>query len=363
LLATISKNFPRGFVSVINPNYEVVFIEGEEMAELGFKGLADSSTEIVQMQRVPEKVKQEVKKNVKKTLEGEHCSFEINFQNKTYLVNTTPLYDEDHKIVQALLIHNNISDQKKIETEIRTTLQKEKELNELKSRFISTASHEFRTPLSTILNATNLIERQNELGQEEKRLKYIGTIKSGVKSLVAILNDFLSLSKLEEGKTKPEPVLFDLVDFANSLVREVEAIKKKGQTIELTYNQSRIDAVLDPKLMRHIMQNMLSNAVKYSNENQQILCKVDGDGTGVSFSVTDEGIGVPLEDQEFLFQRFFRAKNAMNIQGTGLGLNIVKQYSELMGGSISFRSRQNEGTTFKVELPSNLLKHEANTTH
>lgn len=361
LLGNISKNFPKGFVAVVNSNYELIFVGGEELDELGFRDLADNTITISEVKGLPEEVKKKVATNVQKTFAGKHCSFEIYFQGRSYLVNTTPLFDKDKNIVQVLLVHNNISDQKKIEIEIRNTLQKEKDLNELRSRFISMASHEFRTPLSVILSATNLIERQNEPGKEDKRIKYVGTIKSSIKNLVAILNDFLSLSKLEEGKVVAQPILFDFIDFSKSLVKEIQGIKKKGQVINVLSNQTRIEVGLDPKLTRHILHNLLSNAIKYSQENKTITYKIDCNEVKLLLTFTDQGIGIPAEEVYQLFQRFYRAKNATNIQGTGLGLNIVKQYTELMGGIVSFESKLNEGTTFTVELPLNLMKNEKNT--
>tara|TARA_R110001583_G_scaffold36536_6_gene120296 strand:- start:81712 stop:84987 length:3276 start_codon:yes stop_codon:yes gene_type:complete len=363
LLTTIFKKFPRGFVVVVNSDIEIVFIEGEDLEELGFRDMAGKGFRVSEVIGVQNDILEKVIHNIRKTLQGEHCSFEIEVQQRSYLVNTTPLYNENHNITQALIVHSNISDQKKVEIEIRNTLEKEKELNELKSRFISMASHEFRTPLSAILSATNLIERQNEAGLEEKRIKYISTIKASVKNLVAILNDFLSLSKLEEGKTIAMPTLFDFVEFSNSLVEEIEGVKKQGQVIEICYSQPRIEVGLDLKLVRHIVHNLLANAIKYSDENTKITLKIDTKNTKLLFEVTDQGIGIPSEDQVYLFQRFYRAKNATNFQGTGLGLNIVRHYILLMQGNISFQSELNKGTTFIVELPLNLFENEKSTTY
>jgi PAS domain S-box-containing protein len=363
LLNTIFKNFPRGFVGVVDVNLSVVFIEGEGLDDLGFRDAIQVGTKIDELSQIPIELKKKVKDNVQKTLEGEHCSFEVKVRGISYSVNTTPLFNEKQEVIQALLVYNNISAQKRVEIEIRNTLQKEKELNELKSRFISMASHEFRTPLSTILSATNLIERQNEAGQEEKRVKYVSKIKTSVKNLVAILNDFLSLSKLEEGKVIAKPTLFDFIEFSDALVEEIQGIKKTGQEIVRVNSKSTIEVLLDPKLSSHIVNNLLANAIKYSDEHTKIFLKISTNKTKLLIEITDQGIGIPNEDQAYLFQRFYRAKNAVNYQGTGLGLNIVKQYVLLMKGNINFQSKLNQGTTFTVELPLNLLKNEENTTY
>jgi len=184
--------------------------------------------------------------------------------------------------------------------------------------------------------------------------------------LVVVLNDFLSLSKLQEGMVVPQPSGFDIVDFTKSLIDEIQGIKKKGQTITLKTDLARIDVFLDPKLLRHITYNLLSNAIKYSGEGKRITLTIHSCDTNIIVKVADEGIGVPVEDQVNLFKRFYRATNALNIQGTGLGLNIVKRYIELMGGNIGLESSRDQGAVFSVELPlyinrPNKRIHEKNT--
>lgn len=353
LLDDIFHNFPRGFVAVVDSNFTIVLIEGEELDELSFEDLVNKATAFDDVIGVPEDIKALIKDNMKKTFKGEQLSFEISFQDRYYLVNTTPLYNRANKIDRVLLIHNNITLQKKAEHEILNTLKKEQELSELKSRFISMASHEFRTPLSVILSSATLIEKQNEVGKEDKRIKYVSKIKSNVKNLVVILNDFLSLSKLQEGKVIAQPIAFDLVDFSKSLIEEIDGIKKNGQIITLHCDHSIIEVFLDSKLLKLIIYNLLSNAIKYSEENKEVIIKIEIINDLVCVEIKDHGIGIPIEDQNNMFQRFYRATNVSNIQGTGLGLNIVKQYTELMGGTISFKSQLNEGSSFYIAFPYN----------
>lgn len=363
LLDDVSHNFPRGFITVVDLKFRIVFIEGEELVELGFKNLADKEAVIDDVAGISDYIKEKIKENIVKTLKGEHLSFEIEYKDKHYLVNTTPLSNKDNKIEQVLLVFNNVTLQKKAEFEMFNTLKKEQELSELKSRFISMASHEFRTPLSAILSSAILIEKQNEAGKEDKRLNYVSKIRSNVKNLVVILNDFLSLSKLQEGKIINQPIAFNLVDFSKSLVEELDDIKKSGQIITVQCDHLLIEAFLDLKLFKHIIYNLVSNAIKYSEENKEIIIKIEVNNQHVSIKIIDRGIGIPIEDQNNMFQRFYRANNASNIQGTGLGLNIVKQYTELMGGTISFKSQLNKGTTFYIEFPLNLKYDEENTSN
>ncbi len=242
--------------------------------------------------------------------------------------------------------------QKQAEAEVRKALEKEKELNELKSRFVTLASHEFRTPLSTILSSVSLIGKYNELNEKEKINKHIQRIKSSVSNLTVILNDFLSLSKLEEGMIANHPVEFDMRQLCNDIREEISMVKKEQQDIQCLH-EGKSTVNLDQNIVKNILLNLLSNAIKYSEKGVIILSsKVTG--TSVILKIQDQGIGIPDEDKQFLFSRFFRAHNASNIQGTGLGLNIVKRYVELLNGYISFESELGKGTTFTIEIPNGL---------
>lgn len=177
-------------------------------------------------------------------------------------------------------------------------------------------------------------------------------IRTSVKNLIVILDEFLSLDKVEQGKIEIEKEHFDLRDYARELCDEVQGLLKEGQQIKFSFKgQSQLDQ--DKKILRNIFLNLLSNAIKYSKEHQTIYFDIDIDDRSVGASIRDEGIGIPEEEQRNLFNKFYRAKNARNIQGTGLGLTIVKQYVELLNGHISFFSQANLGTTFKIELPIN----------
>ena len=263
-----------------------------------------------------------------------------------------------------------INERKKVEAALRQSeieilhaLANEKELGELKSRFVSMASHEFRTPLSTILSSASLIGKYQESGQQEKRDKHIERIKSAVGNLTGILNDFLSLSKLEEGKIKNNPEVFELNTFCQEVIEEIEGLLKKGQKVHYQESEKNQNMYLDKRLLKNVLFNLLSNAIKYSSENKTIYCGCTIDGKQMEVSVRDEGMGIPKEDQPYLFSRFFRASNASNIQGTGLGLNIVKNYVALMGGTIEYESIENVGSTFTIQLPIKANKNEKNSNH
>lgn len=234
--------------------------------------------------------------------------------------------------------------------ELISLLEHEKELNEIKSRFVSTASHEFRTPLSVILSSIQFIESYSRPGQEEKRGKHIERIKSSVKNLTELLNDFLSLEKLEQERVETSPSSFNLHHLCQDLADELLVTLKQGQQIIVAY-EGAPDVCQDKKIVRNILVNLLSNAIKYSPLHGIIRIRAVHTANHIVIQVMDEGIGIPEAEQKNIFSKFYRASNAVNIQGTGLGLNIVQRYAELLGGSISFESRSGEGSVFTLEFP------------
>jgi len=288
-----------------------------------------------------------------------------------YWVDTTivPFLNNNRKPYQYLAIRSDITQRKQAEEqlhrvneglenkvkertfELTEALEREKALSEMKSRFVSMASHEFRTPLSAILSSTSLLDHYTAPEQADKRKKHIDRIKSSVKNLTSILDDFLSLEKLEQGRVETHQADFDLYDFITDVIEEVEGMsRKKSQKIVLVYSGEK-EIRQDKKILRNILLNFLSNAVKYSPEEKEIKLTIDVKKDQFMVEIKDEGIGIPVEDQKEIFSRFHRAHNAIHIQGTGLGLHIVKRYVELLNGSVTFQSRENEGTTFWVEFP------------
>lgn len=241
----------------------------------------------------------------------------------------------------------------KAKAEVSLSFEKEKELNQLKSRFVSMASHEFRTPLSSIQLSGSLIEKYAQQFNNPNISKHVGKIKSSVRNLTTILNDFLSLERLEAGKVEPAPVSFDLVKLSEEITEELQLIAKQNQTIIYQHTGLSSIIILDQNLLKNCIINLVANAIKYSGENTFIEFNTELTDATCIVTIKDNGIGIPDADHKHLFEPFFRANNTGNIPGTGLGLNIVSRYASLMNGSVSFESMLDKGTVFTITLPIN----------
>lgn len=241
----------------------------------------------------------------------------------------------------------------KLETsqqELSEALDKEKHLSEIKGRFVSMASHEFRTPLSTVLSSASLLSKYRTTEEQDKRDRHVEKIKNSVKHLNDILEDFLSLGKLNEGKVEAQCSEFDVRAFLEDTIDEMKGLLKKGQTIRYEHHA---DTVIwsDKKLLKNIVINLVGNAIKFSDEDKPIEVTSRVENELLTMTIRDKGIGIPEQDMEHLFSSFYRGKNVTNIQGTGLGLHIVKRYLELLNGAIEVDSKIEEGTLFTITIP------------
>lgn len=243
--------------------------------------------------------------------------------------------------------------------ELNETLDKEKELNEMKSRFVSMASHEIRTPLTTILSSLSLVEKYSESDNKEKQQQHITRIKSSIANLTDLLDDVLSITKLEEGRIMVHPEEMDLKDFMEELIKELNEVAGSSDRIQYMHvGMTRV--FFDKKIVRIICINLVTNALKFSDEQSPIAVVMYVTHQAICLKVEDKGIGIAEEDRAHLFERFFRGGNASNIQGTGLGLNIVARYIEILGGTISVDSRINERTIFTVTIPNQTIHEKEN---
>lgn len=244
-----------------------------------------------------------------------------------------------------------IKKRKQAETKIKDSLKKQKELNDLKTKFLSLVSHEFKTPLSGILSSATLIGKYPKEEQQPNREKHLSTIKNKVHYLTNILNDFLSIERLESGRVNYKFEEFSLLGLVNEVVYSANINLKNGQ--DIIYQKDLEDCVMkqDKSVLELVLTNLLGNAIKYSGEDKLIHFNVKKDQKKIYFEVKDQGIGIPKKDQKHIFERYFRAENAILNQGTGIGLNIAKVHLENLGGKIHFTSEENKGSVFSVEIP------------
>ena len=349
LYEMIAKNFPDGIINVLDENFKYIFAAGRELSKFNI-----NSSDLIgkdYLERIGEPFKLELQKYLELAKNGINQTCTIEHKEGHYELNIVGIKGSSEDVDRLLIVEINVTKQKELEIEQAKALSKERELGEMKSRFVSMASHEFRTPLSAILSSASLIEKYEDKDQQEKRLKHTSRIRSSVNNLTGILNDFLSFDKLSSNLVEciiSETNICEVIKYA---IEEVGAIRKSGQSIEIELQEDNCIVYTDEKIVKNILLNLLSNGLKYSGENGIVKVTLELDEVYFILTVSDNGIGIPELDQNRMFDRFFRAENVSNIQGTGLGLNIVKKYVEILKGEIIFESTEGVGTSFKVSLP------------
>jgi PAS domain S-box-containing protein len=349
LYEMIAKNFPDGIISVLDKNFKYMFASGRDLKKFNI-----SEKDLIgkdYLVRIEPSYQEELRGLLNLAKNGTNQTCTIEFEQGHYELNIVGIKGDTETVERLLIVEINVTKQKELEMEQAKALSKEKELGEMKSRFVSMASHEFRTPLSAILSSASLIEKYDETDQQEKRVKHTTRIRSSVSNLTSILNDFLSFDKLSSNVIDCDYKEVNICDVISYAVDEVSAFKKQGQRIIIEAEPENCIVSTDEKIVKNILLNLLSNGLKYSGVEGLVKVRLAVGDAAIIIEVTDNGIGIPKSEQSRLFERFFRAENVSNIQGTGLGLNIVKKYTEILRGTISFVSEEGVGTTFRVELP------------
>ena len=346
---TMVHNFPDGVIGVLNKEMKYVLIDGKDLNQIDLPALGLTGQRPVENQDAV--LADETLKKLKRAFDGESVSFEIETKGRIYNVIAVPLPDTQNAINEILCVLRNVTERKRMEDGLRKALEKEKELGELKSRFVTMASHEFRTPLTTILSSTFLLENYSGENYEKEKFVHTNRIKRAVNNLTMILNEFLSIEKFEEDKAKITFTAINIPSYIKNVVFEMELLKKDGQAIDYHHFGKQVVINLDAKLLWSIVTNLISNALKYSKESRKIKVKSEIHDNSLKLTVRDSGIGIPAEEHKYIFERFYRARNATNFEGTGLGLHIVQKYVHLMKGTITFESKLNDGTDFIVILP------------
>ncbi|MEM8638622.1 MAG: ATP-binding protein [Cyanobacteria bacterium P01_G01_bin.54] len=266
--------------------------------------------------------------------------------------STTEVQSKVENVLTFVYVGRDITARKQLERERERALTKEKELNDLKSRFLAMTSHEFKNPLSTILLSVEILEELGENWDAQKRGKSLQRIKQCTTNMNNLLEDILLIGRADVQKLVFDPSPLCLVKFCQDLIEEFQPLCKENHQLSFTATlPEQEEYILDEKLLRHVLTNLLSNAIKYSPQGGTINLQAEFQNQQFVFQVADQGIGIPVEDQPRLFDYFHRSRNVSDIAGTGLGLSIAKRATELQGGSISFTTQVDRGTTFRVSIP------------
>lgn len=338
----IARNFPEGWIGILDENLAYIFADGKGLSRAGIR------SEDLIGERFSKILGSDVEPFLDSALKGNHVAFGVEFNNRSFEVNVGP-FSSISKTNRLLVVIHDITIMKETEIRLINALEKERELSELKSRFVTVASHEFRTPLTTIQSSSALLGKYTGEAYNKEKATHVTRIKNSVKLLTEILNDFLSLESLEKENPTPTYEVIHLPEFLNQVSVESESLKRDKQQLEIKYN-GLVDITTDMQFLNSILCNLLSNAFKYNADDGKVVLEAEAIDSEMVIRVIDHGLGIPLKEQAYIFDRFFRAHNVVNIHGTGLGLTIVKRYVDLLKGTITFTS-DGEETIFTLKLP------------
>lgn len=346
LQKTLAQNFPDVVIGTLNRKMQFARLGGNmtEITDLR----SDSTNSFVD--NFPQ-LEGDTLPIIKRAFYGEKVVHEAKAGGQYFNIRAIPMTDAYGQVDEILCVFRDITEQKRMEEGLLAALDREKELGDLKSRFVTMASHEFRTPLTAILASTFLLESYSGDDYNKEKVVHANRIKRSVNNLTNILNEFLSLEKLEANKVSVVHSDINVPEYIqDDLISEMDLIKKPGQSISYQHTGKAI-VHLDHHLLWSILTNLISNALKYSRQEATIKVSSDLNDERLLITVEDNGIGIPADEQKNIFGRFFRARNATNIEGTGLGLHITQKYVGLLGGEIHFDSTLDKGTKFTATIP------------
>lgn len=346
LQKTLAQNFPEVIIGTLNKQMQFVRL-GENMTEITDSGPERTNSPVYNFPQL----EGDTLPILRRAFHGEKVVHEARAGKQYFNIKAIPVRDNSGGIDEVLCVLQDITAQKQMEEGLIDALDRQKELGELKSRFVTMASHEFRTPLTAILASTFLLESYSGDDYNKEKVVHANRIKRSVNNLTNILNEFLSLEKLEANKVSVQHTDINVPEYIqDDLITEMDLIKKAGQSIEYNHTGKTI-VHLDHHLLWSILTNLISNALKYSKAEAVVKVTSDLNEERLLIRVEDRGIGIPADEQKNIFGRFFRARNATNIEGTGLGLHITQKYVGLLKGEITFDSKLDEGTSFIVSIP------------
>ena len=344
LYRTVARNYPNGTIFVLDRELRYEFAEGKELFQwnLTSEDLKGSSY----LEQLPDNLRTEVEMRLRGVLEGKNSSFELEHHGASYRLNAVSVQIEVDEAPRILVVEQNI-------TEAKKALAKERQLNELKSRFVSMASHEFRTPLSTIASSADLAKAHLERGNSERVFAHLEKIRGAVDHLVSILDDYLSLERYETRNWNELREMLDVPEVIAATLDRQRANLKRGQTLISEWPATKpAKDWIHEEALQGIVSNLVSNAIKYSDEGATIRTALRTTQDTWEFEVIDEGVGIDPVDQQEVFTRFYRCDRTSHIPGTGVGLDLVQQYVQLLEGQIHLQSELGVGSTFTATWPT-----------
>lgn len=356
----------RGGLAVLDTAFRVTFVNDRFCELLGY-----SSAEVIgkqPMSFVDPADMPLVQSHLERRQSAESTSYELPLRHKDghqiyMLMSGSPLLDKQGNYNGSLVVATDITIQKQAEAALRQALAKEKELGDLKTRFVSMASHEFRTPLASILALVETVSAYRNKLSEEQIEQRLNKIKAQIEHLKNIMEDILMLSRMQARHVEFKPVPLDLDALSRSILDEFQSQAASKHRLEYTVGEGRRAVMLDGKLMRQLISNLVSNAIKYSPQGTVVRIHLEYTDSEVILKVSDEGIGIPEADLPHLFEPFHRAANVGTISGTGLGLVITQEAVDLHGGTITVESQLGVGSTFLVRIPISTGGGEKNDEH
>ncbi len=351
MLQQLIQGYGVGSFSIVERDYKCTLAGGKSHQLLNPSADSTACERLFPM--LPPQDWERIRAEMEKVFAGEEIrdlDLPGEWQGRHFIIDAFPLLNLDGSVERIVVMTRDVTALRSALQQLETALLSEQELGKLKSRFVTMASHEFRTPLTAIASSAFLVENYAERQDFVNIKKHAGRIRQSVDNLNAILSEFLSLGKLEENKIRPVCKPFNLRDLVDDVYTDLSHLFKPGQEFisQFTGNET---VILDQSVLKNVLINLISNAIKYSPENTKINVSCEVTGSAANITILDEGIGISDQDQQKLFTRFFRAENAADVQGTGLGLYIVKRYVDLMRGAVSFESKLGKGSTFRVAIP------------
>lgn len=343
LYRTVARNYPDGTIFVLDNQLRYEFAEGKELFEwnLTSEDLKGSAY----LDQLPDDLRPEVEQRLRAVLDGKNCAFEVEHHGATYRLNAVSVQVEADEASRILVVEQNV-------TEAKNALAKERHLNELKSRFVSMASHEFRTPLSTISSSAELAKAHAQRHNTERVELHLDKIRNAVDHLVSILDDYLSLERFETRNWNELREPLNVPAIVEASAQRQRGSLKRNQALELSLPPQEVaEEWSHAEAIQGIVSNLVSNAIKYSEEGDAIRIALEQMSGSWRLRVQDEGVGIDPEDQQDVFTRFFRCDRTSHIPGTGVGLDLVQQYTQLLEGQIQLSSTPGVGTTFTIVWP------------